>query len=178
MRKLPAATFTRVVCVDGFAAEALAEFFQGGLLLAAEKEVAVAVADDGVGAILVERLQLALGLQHKAGGDLARAYRRHELLEVGYLPDVSALVYEAADMDGQSAAVDIVGFFAEQIEKLAVHHAYEEVKGAVRIAHDEKQRRFPVSQRVQTQLVIGRDLAQLGDVEGGEACAAAHEYAF
>ena len=75
-------------------------------------------------------------------------------------------------MDREPPAVHIVRFFAEQIEKLAVYHGDQEVKGAVRVAHDKEQRRFPVPQRVQLQLVIPGDLPQFSDVKGGQPCAA------
>ena len=80
-------------------------------------------------------------------------------------------------MDGQAPAVDVVGFLAQKVKELAVHHAYEEIEGAVRVGHDEEQRGLAVSQRVQRQLVVGGHVAQLGDVEWGEASAAAYEYA-
>ena len=78
-------------------------------------------------------------------------------------------------MDGQAPAVNVVGLLAQKVEKLAVHHGNEEVKGAVRVGHDEEQRSFAVSQSVQRQLVAARDLAQLGDVEGSKASAAADQ---
>ena len=39
-----------------------------------------------------------------------------------YLTDVSTLINEAPHMDGQLTAVHIIGFVAEQIEKLGVDH--------------------------------------------------------
>ena len=75
-----------------------------------------AVADDGVAVVLVERLELALCLQDKAGGDLAAADGSHELFQVRYLPDVGALVDEAAHMDGEPAAVYVVGLFTQQVK--------------------------------------------------------------
>ena len=39
-------------------------------------------------------------------------------------------------MDGQLTAVHIIGFVAQQVEKLGVDHGDQKVKGAVRIAHD------------------------------------------
>ena len=80
-------------------------------------------------------------------------------------------------MDGQAPAVNVVGCLAQKVKELGVDHAYENVEGAVRVGHDEEQGGLAVSQRVQRQLVAARDLAQLGNVEGGEASAAAHEYA-
>ena len=77
-------------------------------------------------------------------------------------------------MDGQPAAVHIVRLVAQEIEQLGVDHAGEEVEGVVCVGNDDKQRRLPVAQRVQLQLVIRRDLPQLLNVEGGKARTAAN----
>ena len=81
-------------------------------------------------------------------------------------------------MDGQPAAVHIVSFLAQEIKELAVDHGNQEIEGAVRIAHDEKQHRFTVSEGVQLQLVVHGDLPQLLDIEGGKASAAGNVDAF
>ena len=44
----------------------------------------------------------------------------------------------------------------EQIEKLGVDHADEEVEGGIRVRHNEEQRRFLIPQRVQLQLIVHR----------------------
>ena len=41
-----------------------------GLLLAAQKQQRIAVAGDGIGVVLVDGLELALGLQNDTGGDV------------------------------------------------------------------------------------------------------------
>ena len=122
VRRLPAPALAGVVGVYGLAAQRLAQLLERARLRAAEEQAGIAVADDGVGVVLVERLELRLRLQHEAGGDLARANRRHELLKVRYLPDVRALVYEAADMDGQAPTVDVVGCLTQEIKELGVNH--------------------------------------------------------
>ena len=175
VRRLPAPALAGVVGVYGLAAQRLAQLLERAWLRAAEEQAGIAVADDGVGVVLVERLELALRLQHEAGGNLTASYRRHELLKVGYLPDVRALVYEAAHMDGQPAAVDVVGCLTQKVKELGVDHAYEKVEGGIRVGHDEEQRGLAVSQSVQRQLVAARDLAQLRNVEGSEASAAADQ---
>ena len=88
--------------------------------------------------------------------------------QIGDLPDVGALVDQAADMDRQLTAVHIIGFVAEQIEKLGVDHGNQEVKGAVRIAHDKEQRRFPVTQLVQFQLIVHGGIPDFLNIEGCE----------
>ena len=77
-------------------------------------------------------------------------------------------------MDGQPAAVHVVRLIAQEVEKLGVDHAGKEVEGVVCVGNDDKQRCFPVAQRVQLQLVIGGDLPKLLNVEGSEARAAAN----
>ena len=156
-----------VVAVDGFLTECFGKIFQGGRLTAAEENLAVHVAHNGIRVILVNGFQLASRLQNKAGGDLTAADGGHQLFQIGNLPDVGALVDETPYMNGQLAAVYIICLVAQQIEKLGVDHADEEVEGAVRIAHDEEQCRFLIAQRVQLQLIVHSEVTQLLDVEGG-----------
>ena len=153
--------------VDGLLAQHLGQVFQGGRLTAAEENLAVHVAYDGIRIVLVDGFQLASRLQNKAGGDLTAADGSHQLFQIGNLPDVGALVDETPYMNGQLAAVYIICLVAQQIEKLGVDHADEEVEGAVRIAHDEEQCRFLIAQRVQLQLIVHSEVTQLLDVEGG-----------
>ena len=72
-------------------------------------------------------------------------------------------------MDWEPAAIHIVGFFAEQVEKLGITHGDQEVKAVICITHNEEQGSFPVSQSVQFQLIIGRDFTQFCDVEYSKA---------
>ena len=137
-----------VVAVDGFLAECFGKIFQGGRLTAAEKNLAVHVAHDGIRIILVDSFQLAAGLQDQTRRDFTAADSGYQLFQLRDLADVGTLVDKAPHMDGQLAAVHIICLVAEQIKKLGVDHGDQKVEGAVRIAHDEKQRRFPVAQLV------------------------------
>ena len=71
-------------------------------------------------------------------------------------------------MDGQLTAVHIIGFVAEQIEKLGVDHGDQEVKCTVRIAHDKEQRRFPVTKLVQFQLIVHGGIPDFLNIKGCE----------
>jgi len=115
--------------VDGLFAQHLRKVFQGGGFGASEEDLAVHVAHDGIGIVLVDGFQLTFRLQNKAGRDLTAADGRHQLFQIWNLPDVGTLVDQTAYMDGQLAAVHIICFVAQQIEKLGVDHADEEVKG-------------------------------------------------
>ena len=45
----------------------------------------------------------------------------------------------------------------------------------VRVAHNEEQRRPPVSQGIQLQLIVRGDLPQLGNIEHGKPCPAGNQ---
>ena len=154
------------------------QVFQGGRLTAAEENLAVHVAHDGVRIVLVDGFQLASRLQDKTGGDLTTANGCHQLFQIGNLPDVGALVDEASYMDGQFAAVHIICFIAKQIEKLRVDHADEKIKGGIRVRHNEEKRRFLIAQRVQLQFIVHGEVTQFLDVEGSEPRAAGNEDGF
>ena len=164
--------------INGLLAQHLGQVFQSGRLAAAQKNLRIHVAHDGVRIVLVDGLQLASRLQNKAGGNLTAANGRHQLFQIGNLPDVGALVDETPHMDGQLSAVHIICLVAQQIEKLGVDHADEEVEGAVRIAHDEEQRRFLIAQRVQLQLIVHGEVTQFLNVKGRKPCAAGNEDGF
>ena len=99
----------------------------------------------------------------------------HQLFQLGYLANVGALVDQTAHMNRQSAVVHIVGLFAEQVKQLGITHGYKEIKAVISVTHDEEQGSFPVSQSIQLQLIISRDLTQLCNVEHGKASAAGNQ---
>ena len=72
-------------------------------------------------------------------------------------------------MDWEPSAIHIVRLFTQEVEQLGVAHGDQKVKAIVRVAHNEEQGSFPVSQSVQFQLIIGRDFTQLCDVEYSKA---------
>lgn len=81
-------------------------------------------------------------------------------------------------MDRQAAAVEVVRLVAQKVEKLGVHERRHKIEGAVRVGENDKQCRFPVSQRVQLQLVLRHEVPQLLDVKGRKAGAAANQNGF
>ena len=133
------ATGIRIVAaVDGFLAECFGKIFQGGRLTAAEENLAVHVAHDGIRIIFVDGFQLAAGLQDQTRRDLTAADGSHQLFQLRDLTDVSTLINEAPHMDRQLSAVHIICLVTEQIEKLGVDHADKEIERAVRIRHDKE----------------------------------------
>ena len=59
-----------------------------------------------------------------------------------------------------------------------MQHGDNEVEGGVCVAHNEEQRRFSVAQGIQLQFIVGHDLPQLRNIEGGKAGAAANQDGF
>lgn len=78
-------------------------------------------------------------------------------------------------MHRQPAAIYIIGLFAQQVEKLGIGHTDEKIERVVRVGNDDEQRRFAVAQRIQLQLVVGRQLAQLLYVKRGQPRAAGNK---
>ena len=62
-----------VESINGFFAQHFGQVFQSGRLAAAQKNLRIHVAHDGVRIVLVDGFQLASRLQNKAGGDLTAA---------------------------------------------------------------------------------------------------------
>ena len=168
MGNLPAPALTRVEGVDCFFPKRSGQLLQGGRLLAAQKNGGVHVADDGVGIVLVDCFELGLGLQHQTAGNLTGTDGCHQLFKPWDLPDVCRLVNEAADMNRKPAAVNIVRFLAEEVEKLGVAQGNEEIEGIVGIRHDDEQGGLAISQGVQLQLVIGCQVTQLLNIKGSQ----------
>ena len=133
-----------------------------------EKYLTVHVAHDGIRIIFVDGFQLAAGLQDQTRRDLTAADGSHQLFQLRNLTDVSTLIDQAPHMDWQFAAVLVICLITEQIEKLGVDHGDQEVKCTVRIAHDKEQRRFPVTQLVQFQLIVHGGIPDFLNIKGCE----------
>ena len=161
-----AASIRIVEAINRLLAKCLGQFFQRGRFIAAQKDLRIHVANDGISIVFVDSLELAAGLQDQTGRNLTAADGRHQLFELRNLPDVGALVDEATHMDRQLAAILVICLIAEQVEKLGVNHGNQKVEGAVCIAHDKEQCRFPVAQLVQLQLIVHGGIPNLLNVEG------------
>ena len=81
-------------------------------------------------------------------------------------------------MNRQSAAVNIIRFFTQQVEQLRVDHADQEIEATVCIGHHQKQSGFFISQRVQLQFIVHGDLADILNVERGKTGTGRHKNTF
>ena len=126
---------------------------------------------------VVDGLTLGKLLVKEGQAHLPGADDGHQLFQVGHLPRVGRLVPQHPHMMGQAAPVLVVRPLTQQVEHLRKGQGHQKIVGAVRVADQEERRRFPISQLVQLQLVIGHDLPELGDVKGGKAGPAAYQNA-
>jgi len=175
VRSLAPTALSFVPRINGFFAQRFLKLFERSAFLAAEEDHAVTIAHDCISVVLIKRFQLALRLKHQTGRYLAAADRRHELFKLWNLADVCSLINQAAHMHRQPAAVHVICLFAEQIEQLRVAHRNQEIETIISIRHDEKQRRLLIAKRIQFQLVIGSDLAQLCNIEHSETRTAGNQ---
>ena len=121
--QLPPPALAGVERVDGLLAQGSRQLLEGGGLRSAQEQPCVHIADDGVGVVLIEGFQLGLCLEKQAGGNLTASDGCHQFLQPGDLSDVGRLVDEAAHMDRKPPAVHVIGFLAQQVEKLGIGHA-------------------------------------------------------
>ena len=68
-----------VVAVDSFLAECFRQLFQGGGFAAAEEDLRIHIADNGVGVILVDGFQLTAGLQNQTRRNFTAADGGYQL---------------------------------------------------------------------------------------------------
>ena len=76
---------------------------------------------------------------------------------------------------GQTPAVYVVGTFTKKIEHLRKGQRNDEVIGLRGVGDHEKGCRPFIAHAVKLQLVIAHNLPELGDVKGGQTCAAAYQ---
>ena len=67
------------------------------------------------------------------------------------------------------AAVLIIRLITQKVEKLGVHDGDHKIEGIVRIADDDKHRRPALAQHIQFQFIVGHQVTQFLDVEGGQS---------
>ena len=88
--------------------------------------------------------------------------------QIGNLPDIGALVDQAAYMDGQLAAVHIICLVAQEIEKLGVDHAIIRKLKVLSVSDMMRNSAVFLSPSVSScQFIVHREITQLLDVEGG-----------
>ena len=70
-------------------------------------------------------------------------------------------------MDRQPAAIHIIRFFTQQVEKLGIGHSDQEIHAVLGVRHDKEQGCLSVPQGIQFQLVISGQFADLLNIENG-----------
>ena len=108
--------------VYGLLSQNSRQLFQRCWLFATQEDGSIHVSDNGIGVVLINRLELTLRLQHQTGGDLTASDGGHQLFQTRNLPDIGGFINETAHMDWKPAAIHIVRLFAEQIKQLGVAH--------------------------------------------------------
>jgi hypothetical protein len=164
--------------VDGLVAEAFGYVFGGAFLVAAEEELAVAVAGDGLPVVLVEGLALAVGLQDDAHAEAAASGGGDEPGEVGYFADVGELVEHAVHVVFDGAVHAGVGLADEGLEEALVEDGGDETERAVGVAGLQVDDSLAFVKTGEVELVVVEDVADLSDLQGCEADAEADDDAF
>ena len=116
MGGLPSPALSGVVSVYGLLSQNSRQLFQRCWLFATQEDGSIHIADDGIGIIFVNCLELALCLQHQTGRDFTASDGGHQLFQLRNLPDVSTLINQTAHMNRKPATIHIIGLFTKQVE--------------------------------------------------------------
>ena len=162
----------------GLAQPVFRNLFDGGAFPPAQEDHAVHITENCLRVFIINGLALGHLLIKERQRHLAGADNRHQLFQLGHLARVGRLVPQHPYMVGQTASVNIVGPFTQKIEHLRKGQGNNEVIGGRGVGNREEHRRFPLSDAVKLQLVIGHDLPELGDVKGGQPGAAGNQNTF
>ena len=162
---LPALGLTVGVGVNGFLAQELGNVLVGALLVAAQIDELIAVADDALPLLFEQGLQLGHVLNDDAHGDFPGTHGRQQLVKFIGQGDVGELVHDEVDVDWEPSAVPVVGRVVELLEELGVEHSDQEIKGAVVVGDDREDRGFAFPHQRQLQFVVLGDGCQGFQVE-------------
>ena len=70
----------------------------------------------------------------------------------------------------KSSTIHIICFLTKEIEHLRINHGNQEIEGAIRIRHNQKQGCLLISQSVQLQFIISCQIPELLDIKGCQSC--------
>ena len=79
----------RLNVINGLLSQNSRQLFQSCWLFASQEDGSIHIADDGIGIIFVNCLELALCLQHQTGRDFTASDGGHQLFQLRNLPDVT-----------------------------------------------------------------------------------------
>ena len=153
------------VQIDRLLAQSLGDIFMGGLLVAAEVQEGVAVADDGFPFLFKQRLELRHVLQDDGDRNAAAADGGHGLVELIRQGDIGELVHDEVDGDRQFSVVHVACLIGQLLEQLRIQHADQEIEAAVVVRDDREKRGLPLAHMLQLQIVALGDAGQRIQIE-------------
>ncbi len=125
----------------------------GGLLIPAQIEGRVRIAQQALPFILEQGLEGGNVLEHDGGHDVAGAHGGLELSKVIRQGHIAKLVHHQADRNGQGALVYLVSLVVEGLKGTGVEHTHQIVKGAVVVRDDGEHGLFALPHKAQLHIV-------------------------
>lgn len=110
-------------------------------------------------------LELGQVLQDDGDADLPAAHGGKELVEFIRQGDVAEFVHHEMDVQGQPAAVNMVGQVVKLLEKLGVEHPHDEIEAAVVVGDHGKEGRLFLPDGGQLHFIHRGDARDGGQVE-------------
>ena len=155
--------------INGFLAELFGNVLVGALLVAAEIDKGISVADDALPVVFEQGFELGYVLQDDGGHDVAGSHGRLQAGVTVREGDVCKLVEHEAHRHGQTAHVNLVRLVVQLLKCLGVEHADKEIEAhVVAVRDDAENGLLAFSQLGKLQIVLVGNVLDLPQREGGK----------
>lgn len=164
---------------DRFLAQLLRDILVRALLVAAEVNHRIGVADDALPVVFEQGFELRYVLQDDRGRDVAGSHGRLQAGVAVRQGDVGKFVEHEAHRHGQTAHVHLVRLVVQLLESLRIQEPYKAVERIVVAVGDHTENGLlSLAQPGQFQRVFIGDVLDLPQREGSQTDSSGHKNAF
>ena len=165
--------------VNSFLAELFGNVLVRALLIAAEIDKGIGVADDTLPVVFEQGFELGNILQDDRGHDVAGTHGRLQAGITVWQGDVGKLVKHEAYRHGKAAHVYLVRLVVQLLKCLGVEHTHKEIEAhVVAVRDDAEDSLFAFSQLGKLQIVLVGNVLDLPQRERGQTDGGRHKDAF
>ena len=147
-------------------AQHLRNILVGRLLVAAQIQQRVSVAQQSLPVVLEQCLQTGYILQDDGGHDIAGTHGALYLYKIAGQRHVAELVHHQPHRNRQRPLMHLIRLIIQRLERAGIEHPHQIVKGAVTVGDNRKDRLFALPHHGKLHFVLGGDVPNLRYDEG------------
>ena len=152
--------------IQGLLAQHLRDVFMGGLLVPAQIQQRVGVAQQSLPFVLKQRLQPRDILQHNGGHDVPGAHGALYLPEVAGQGHIAKLVHHQPHRHRQRPLMHLVRLVVKGLKRAGIEHPHQVIKGAVAVGDHGKYRLLSLPHAGKLHFVTGCNAPNFRDNKG------------